>query len=195
MLKESTTIKEVVDLLNDALHIDEKAITELFIPHVNCNKELAYHKTIECYPDADGGALFGLLGLINGFFGISPYECGSVTVSATQTEIFEFVELNYENRHVKKDSITIKEVIDVLNDALSKDRYAVEKLFFDRKECNEKLAEHETIQIGFSNGVYRVGALGLINGMFGIDENGYGAIMMILEDGVITKFKKLKEGI
>lgn len=67
--------------------------------------------------------------------------------------------------------------------------------FFDRKECNEKLAEHETIQIHLSNGVYRVGVLGLINGMFGIDENGYGAIMMILEDGVITKFKKLKEGI
>ena len=29
MLKESTTIKEVVDLLNDALYIDEKAMVKV----------------------------------------------------------------------------------------------------------------------------------------------------------------------
>ena len=42
---------------------------------------------------------------------------------------------------------------------------------------------------------YYVGVLGLLNGMFDIDENGYGAIMMVIEEGKIIKFKKVKEGI
>lgn len=195
MLKESITTQETVKLLNEALMLDKNAIREIFIPHVECNEALAYHGAIDCYTDNNGRYFFGLLGLINGFFGISPYGCGSITVSATQTEILEFVELNYENRHVKKDSITVEEVIDVLNDALSRDRYAVEKLFFDRKECNDALASHKTIQVGLFKGMNKVGALGLINGMFGIDKNGYGAIMMEMNEGIIIKFKKVKEGI
>ena len=35
MLKESVTIKEVVDFLNDALNTDSKAITELFFDRKN----------------------------------------------------------------------------------------------------------------------------------------------------------------
>ena len=35
MLKESVTIKEVIDFLNDALHTDSKAITELFFDRKN----------------------------------------------------------------------------------------------------------------------------------------------------------------
>ena len=39
-----------------------------------------------------------------------------------------------------------------------------------------------------------VGVLGLLNEMFGIGENGYG-VMMMIEEGKVTRFKKVKEGI
>ena len=94
-----------------------------------------------------------------------------------------------------KESITIKEAVDFLNDALNTDSKAVTELFFDRKKCNVYMANHETIQCGMIKDEYCVGVLGLLNGMFGIDENGYGAIMMVIEEGEITKFKKVKEGI
>ena len=207
MLKESITIKEVVDFLNDALHTDSKAVTELFIPHVNCNKELAYHKTIECYPDGNGGALFGVLGLLCGIFGVYPFESRAISVNISpfeirgthvgdsQNKIDSFYEMKYENGKAVKKAITLTETIDILNSALLADQKAVTELFFDRKKCNVYMANHETIQCGMIKGEYYVGVLGLLNGMFGIDENGYGAIMMVIEEGKITKFKKVKEGI
>ena len=94
-----------------------------------------------------------------------------------------------------KESITIKEVIDFLNDALHTDSKAVTELFFDRKKCNAGMANHKTIQCGMIRGESYVGVLGLLNGMFGIDENGYGTIMMMIEECKITRFKKVKEGI
>lgn len=89
-----------------------------------------------------------------------------------------------------KDTVTKEEVVALLNDALKKDKDAVEALLNNRVACNEELAQHPTIQVA-SVGVlldpplgkqYRVGMLGIINGMFGTDEKGNGGIAVCMDD-------------
>jgi len=78
----------------------------------------------------------------------------------------------------------IKEAVKVLNEALEADPVTINALFTIRLSCNEKLADHPTIQISaYSHetgketpGKYSLGALGLINGLFGVDKEGWGHI-------------------
>ena len=91
-----------------------------------------------------------------------------------------------------KASITVENVIEVLNEALIADPKAMNELILNCKaKCNEKLADHPTIQIGF-NGHFLVGTLGLLNGLFGIDDKGFGPICAVLDDetGKIVEFRR-----
>lgn len=72
------------------------------------------------------------------------------------------------------ESVTIDHVIEVLNEALLIDPEAIQSLLAIRVPCNQKLADHPTIQVMERNGKYTVGVLGLLNGIFGADENGCG---------------------
>lgn len=81
-----------------------------------------------------------------------------------------------------KDTISVNDAIEVLNRMLEADPEATVSLFLDgRVPCNERLADDPTIQAkahGEYNGmkVFSVGPLGIINGLFGIDEGGWGPI-------------------
>lgn len=81
-----------------------------------------------------------------------------------------------------KSSITIDEVIELLNEVVKLDQLAITDLVNSRVPCNLALADHPTIQVGklesFSDPdrKWRVGLLGLLNGFFGIAEDGYGTI-------------------
>lgn len=67
--------------------------------------------------------------------------------------------------------------VEVLNRALEADREAVTALFNTRLRCNEKLADDPTIQVGgWQDGKSTIGPLGIINGIIGIQENGWGYI-------------------
>jgi hypothetical protein len=73
------------------------------------------------------------------------------------------------------------------------DPEATDKLVKSRVPCNEALAEHPTIQCGIFDGTKqnRVGLLGVLNGLFGCDANGCGAIAMVIEgenNDLIEKF-------
>jgi len=72
----------------------------------------------------------------------------------------------------------IQAAIDVLNEALEADPEAITNLLNIRIPCNKALADHPTIQSGLelSDGSFRISPLGLINGLFGIDERGWGFI-------------------
>jgi hypothetical protein len=95
-------------------------------------------------------------------------------------------------KEVMKESISIDETIDLLNSALNLDRKALSDLIAGRVVCNEVLADHETIQVGNFNGELRVGLLGILNGLFGIDAVGWGPISAVLRgDGLIKKFERL----
>jgi len=74
--------------------------------------------------------------------------------------------------------ITPEDAIKVLNEALGCDHDAIKALIECRVSCNEELANHPTIQVrAYDPEGYKVGLLGILNGLFGSDkETGYGYI-------------------
>jgi len=95
-----------------------------------------------------------------------------------------------------KNEITLDYVVEFLNSLLEVDRKAISALCATRVPCNEKLAEHETVQVAAlkdDDGNYHsftVGLIGILNGLFGVNEDGYGYILAVVEDdtNVINKF-------
>ena len=84
-------------------------------------------------------------------------------------------------------SISLDFVVDYLNDLIKIDRPAIAALIANRVPCNMELAEHESVQCGVQNGGYHVGMLGVINGIFGVDEDGWGAIIFVFDkDGNLS---------
>jgi hypothetical protein len=101
-----------------------------------------------------------------------------------------------------KESVTLDEAIAILNRALDEDRVAISELMLDHKvECNGALADDKTIQVGkrlkLGEHVSTVGVLGILNGLFGIDDDmydtHYGAIgaQVDKDDGTIQLFSRV----
>jgi len=80
-----------------------------------------------------------------------------------------------------KESITLDEAIELLSEAGRLDPIAMAALIDNRVGCNEFLVDHPTIQVVEDDGKYYVGLLGVINGLFGIDEKGNGAIAAVFD--------------
>jgi hypothetical protein len=83
-----------------------------------------------------------------------------------------------------KKSVTREEVVEILNDALGKDRDAINRLFNHREECGSTLALHPTIQVKGNKDetFFEVGPLGIINGFFGEYRDEPGAIRMVIDE-------------
>jgi hypothetical protein len=77
-----------------------------------------------------------------------------------------------------KEYITIQDVINLLNEALELDKSAIKNLIHQKVSCNKKLAEHPTIHVSVNskNTEFKVSLLGMLNGLFGIADNGMGVI-------------------
>jgi len=86
-----------------------------------------------------------------------------------------------------KEFIGVEEVLEVLNRALGADEEGVTALMNQRVPCNEVLEADPTIQVGSyvdersGEKHCSVGVLGLLNGLFGIDEDGWGPIAAVYE--------------
>ena len=78
-----------------------------------------------------------------------------------------------------------------LNELLERDRPAIAALIANRVPCNKRLAEHPSVQVGAQHGGYNVGLLGLLNGLCGVRENGYGLIAAIFEGDSPTEYRDL----
>ena len=93
-----------------------------------------------------------------------------------------------------KESVTLEEVINYLNELLEVDTEAVSNLFNNvRVPCNEAMANYETVQVEANRlpevyGEYAVGILGILNGLFGCGEDSWSTIYMTVDNGVITRF-------
>jgi hypothetical protein len=103
-----------------------------------------------------------------------------------------------------KKSVSPQEVVDFFNELLEIDREAISEIILGRVQCLPALAEHPTVQVGDHNianryeqeaeHFYDVGALGILNGLFGIHDEGkhrgWGTIagLVIIETGIISKF-------
>ena len=85
----------------------------------------------------------------------------------------------------------VQYAVEVLNSALEADPRAIETLIGLRVPVNVELRDHPTIQV--SSVPYQgsmMGLLGILEGIFGIDEEGMGAIEMeVDEQGWIQYFK------
>ena len=94
-----------------------------------------------------------------------------------------------------KKNVTPKEAIGLLNEMLKIDRIVTESLFNTRIACNKKLANHSSIQVTqITKNFCLVGLLGVLNGMFGIDKDGWGCICMDLtEYNKIERFRLITE--
>ena len=128
------------------------------------------HLYINCMlkddPDASAECKLGLpLGRLN----CLKFEQDPTTTHSNQVE---------ENRGPY---ISANRAIQVLNEALNIDHNAIEQIIEHRVTCNNKLADKTSIQVITSphDNANLVGALGLINGLFGLREDGYGFIVAI----------------
>ncbi len=94
------------------------------------------------------------------------------------------------------ESRTIDETIDFLNGMVALDPHAVGRLIAARVPCNLALADHPTVQVcahdedtDIGGAEFAVGFLGVLNGLFGIDEKGWGVITALVENnGSVSKF-------
>jgi len=63
--------KDAVAFLNDAFESDPKAMAALVDARVPCNDRMASHPTIQVQENEDKTCSVGLLGILNGLFGIN----------------------------------------------------------------------------------------------------------------------------
>ena len=66
----------------------------------------------------------------------------------------------------------ISEAVELLNDLLERDPDAITRLINIRVNCNENLANHATAKVQKFGDIYRIGALGLLNGALGGSPSG-----------------------
>lgn len=76
---------------------------------------------------------------------------------------------------MKSPDPNVQKALDILNDALTRDPLALTQLVNARVSCNEKLTKHKMVQTGMYSGEYKIGVLGLINGILGYKLGGIGA--------------------
>lgn len=84
---------------------------------------------------------------------------------------------------------TIRKTIVLLNELLEKDPVAITELFLGRRvQCNKAIADHPTVQVLQKDDSFVMGVLGLLNGIFGVDHEGFGYIVAHCDDGIIKEF-------
>lgn len=98
MLKRSVSVKSTVDMLNDMLRCDRAATSDLFLNRrVYCNRRLLNHPTIQVNQSVERAPLgyqklysVGLLGVINGLFGVNKHGWGRIFIEVKDGVILRF---------------------------------------------------------------------------------------------------------
>lgn len=92
-------------------------------------------------------------------------------------------------------AVTPADAVDVLNRIHAADPLVLDQLVSARVSCNQALADDPTVQVGGFNAegepvrsdgpavAYQVGLLGILNGIFGVQENGQGYIAAVFANG------------
>jgi hypothetical protein len=97
-------------------------------------------------------------------------------------------------------SVSVDEAVAVLNRIHEKDPTVLPALLAHRVECSEELAEDETVQVEAfpadnhsrsRDGGFRVGVLGVLNGVFGLNgDRGWIAAVVDRETGRLLRFER-----
>lgn len=93
-----------------------------------------------------------------------------------------------------EESVTIDRAVELLNQCFEADPNAMHNLVETRVDCSESLAAHPTVQV-CGKETPQVGLLGILNGLFGVDERGFGPItaMYDLETDRLVGFAKTQQ--
>jgi len=83
------TVEQAVTVLNEALALDPKAIGALLATRISCNAELSEHPTVQVCEDAPGKTTVGILGLLNGIFGVTSKGNGFIKASLSDSGAVE----------------------------------------------------------------------------------------------------------
>lgn len=90
-------------------------------------------------------------------------------------------------------------IVELMNSAFKADPKAMEQLIEARVPCNTALRNHPTIQVGECAGESpRVGLLGILNGIVGVDFEGWGRVAATYSDDEppqLIGFQELKRDI
>lgn len=78
-------------------------------------------------------------------------------------------------------------IIERLNEIATHDQEALYRILTHRTTCNDALAKHPTVQVRGKDGTYSVSALGIINGLIGIIDDGgkrdgWGHIVAVVDE-------------
>ena len=102
MIKVSITIQELVDFLNSLLLIDPNTISALFSLRLGCNEALANHETVQIGVLGNTHCMAGIIGILNGAFGVDEYDWGHISAS-------------YKNGMITKfEALTSKEIAEII---------------------------------------------------------------------------------
>ena len=105
----------------------------------------------------------------------------------------------------RRDTISVQEVVDTLNQLLVADKPTIQSLFDHRVGCNETIANHPSVIVGLAknwrknrpdipiaeDARYVLGPLGILNGLFGMNEERTGPIGGIYQDVCDTCHEEL----
>lgn len=81
-----------------------------------------------------------------------------------------------------KTTITLDDAITYLNSLIEADQEAIQAIIDHRVPCNATLADHPTAQVLAEGSGHVLGALGVLNGLFGVDDVGWGALAACYDD-------------
>jgi hypothetical protein len=88
------------------------------------------------------------------------------------------------------DRALVDRIIGLLNEMTQADREAVQLLVETRVPCNDALADHPTVQVHSERGRHTVGLLGILNGILGADDEGWGYVCAVFDDHMqLVNFK------
>lgn len=109
----------------------------------------------------------------------------STHVLAMPIAVLELNPKHYEelvqSAHKQLHKAYLEFAVESLNQALKADPKTIQYMMQQRFLCSKSLAEHPTIQSSENDGEFSIGVMGLINGLFGVDKDGYGFIAGIWE--------------
>lgn len=90
-----------------------------------------------------------------------------------------------------KAAVTPAEAVEYLNSLIACDQHAITSLLEYRVPVRKALADHPTCQaVLVAPDEALVGLLGVLNGLFGVDDTGYGAISAVFdEDYRVVEFR------
>lgn len=87
----------------------------------------------------------------------------------------------------KDNDLVVSRIVALLDEAIQLDPVAMTELCGTRVQCNNDLANHPTIQVGElepESGQAVVGMIGILNGIGGIRDDGWGRVAVDFEDGM-----------